>query len=324
MSSLKTMISLLLIILLSCCYIVKGQRPGQARLVGSQLPYQGRLEVFYFGVWGTVCDDRFDSSDGNVACRQLGYPEGVEKTITTGSSDAFQSGTGEILMDGLECVGSEKELKDCHFNGWGINDCRHFEDIALICKYTPPTPPPTVGPPPNVTTVRIACPGPDYGLGTCNNTHTFPPRECKNTTQVALMGIVERLINNSWYPIPRKGWNDKAAKVVCTQLGYPRAGIPSINAIFPRKRCGTPRNAARCTAIREFRNRLSQTATEGLACLGNEKKLDECFVTSYAINTSSPLDVATIQCFHDTTRIDDCVDKKFTDKNREVSFHACT
>jgi len=42
------------------------------RLVGSGLPYEGRLEVYYNGVWGTVCDDYFDNVDATVACKSLG------------------------------------------------------------------------------------------------------------------------------------------------------------------------------------------------------------------------------------------------------------
>jgi len=43
------------------------------RLVGSSLSYEGRLEVYYNGVWGTVCDDRFDDTSAAVACFSLGF-----------------------------------------------------------------------------------------------------------------------------------------------------------------------------------------------------------------------------------------------------------
>ena len=48
-------------------------KEGDIRLVGGQHLWEGRVEIFLFGVWGTISDDRAGTAAARVVCRQLGY-----------------------------------------------------------------------------------------------------------------------------------------------------------------------------------------------------------------------------------------------------------
>ena len=99
-------------------------------MVGGNFHFQGRVEVFYQGTWGTVCDDGWDLTDANVVCRQLGFPG----TVKAYYSARFGRGNGPIWIDDLQCTGKEHSLAECGHGGWGVlRYCTHWEDAGVMC-----------------------------------------------------------------------------------------------------------------------------------------------------------------------------------------------
>ena len=104
---------------------------AKVRLSGSKNSKSGRVEIYdpEFG-WGTVCDDSWDSRDGDVVCRALGFPGAKEVRFAA----YYGEGTGRILLDEVNCKGDESRLLDCVHSGMSRHDCSHGEDAGVECK----------------------------------------------------------------------------------------------------------------------------------------------------------------------------------------------
>ena len=95
----------------------------------------GRVDVFYGGRYGTVCDDGFDIKDARVICRQLGYPRGAHAAYTCGNSCR---GRGlHIWLNNINCRGSERDIAHCPKSAWGRHNCGHNEDAGVCCNGEP-------------------------------------------------------------------------------------------------------------------------------------------------------------------------------------------
>ena len=99
------------------------------RLVGGINKLQGRVEIMYQGIWGTICDDGWDDIDATVVCRELGFFNG-----TTTQRAQFESGTAYIWLTRVGCSGSENKLSHCMHSGAGhVGNCSHSQDVGIQC-----------------------------------------------------------------------------------------------------------------------------------------------------------------------------------------------
>ncbi|XP_077981071.1 scavenger receptor cysteine-rich domain-containing protein DMBT1-like [Glandiceps talaboti] len=155
------------------------------RLVNGNEVYEGRLEVYFNGEWGTVCDDEFEERDAIVVCRQLGYSDGEIQP-----QGSHGHGLGSIVLDNVDCHGHEMLLEKCGNRGFGNHNCGHDEDVGIHCKL------------PNNGDVRL------HG-----GTDAYKGRlEIFNS------------VTEHWETVCADTIDDKATRVVCRQLGYRGGG----------------------------------------------------------------------------------------------------
>ncbi|XP_043312506.1 scavenger receptor cysteine-rich domain-containing group B protein isoform X2 [Cervus canadensis] len=188
----------------------------ELRLVGGPSRCRGRLEVLHGGSWGSVCDDDWDVVDANVVCRQLG----CGLALPVPRPLAFGQGRGPILLDNVECRGQEAALSECSSRGWGVHNCFHYEDVAVLCDEFLPTQPPTR----RVLTSRAPPTTPQNGKGEGSVRLVGGAGPCQ--------GRVEILHGGLWGTVCDDDWGLPDAAVVCRQLGCGAALAATTNAFF--------------------------------------------------------------------------------------------
>ncbi|CAC5399583.1 DMBT1 [Mytilus coruscus] len=103
------------------------------RLVGGNYYWEGRVEIYHNGAWGTICDDGFGIKDARVICAMLGYNR--YGSVTAYGNAAFGQGYGSIMLDDLSCNGYESDISQCSSNGWNHHNCKHREDASVSCRH---------------------------------------------------------------------------------------------------------------------------------------------------------------------------------------------
>ena len=98
------------------------------RLVDGSSNNEGRVEVYYSGRWGTVCNEGWDDKYASLVCTQLGFG-------SSGKLANFNSGTGNVFLENVLCSVNDTVLASCGHYGVGITvTCDHStKDVGIKC-----------------------------------------------------------------------------------------------------------------------------------------------------------------------------------------------
>ncbi|KAK6466696.1 scavenger receptor cysteine-rich type 1 protein M130-like [Huso huso] len=102
----------------------------KTRLMDGHGPCAGRVEVFYRGEWGRVCNTDWDTKDSNVVCAELNCGE----VLSFHQAPIFRSGQGRGWRSKVHCSSTETSLRDCPGGtDWDQDYCSHNQEVGVVC-----------------------------------------------------------------------------------------------------------------------------------------------------------------------------------------------
>ncbi|KAK7889712.1 hypothetical protein WMY93_025272 [Mugilogobius chulae] len=180
-------------------------------------PSRGRVEVQNNGVWGTVCDDGFDLQDAKVICKMLGFRLASFTYKASG-------GVGPIWLDDLNCSGNESDIFRCLHRGIGNHNCKHEEDVGVMCDNVRPT---DLIPLFNLTTPRSSVTSRPVNVR--SSKVRLVPGPKRGRVEVKYQGI--------WGTVCDNNFDFRDANVICKMLGY-RLAVSTYNAVAGNHKAG--------------------------------------------------------------------------------------
>ena len=106
------------------------------RLVGGYISSEGIVEINVAGVWGTICDDKWDSRDAAVVCRELGY---IDSEVIPEQQAIYYFPyvtVKPILLGDVSCAGTESNLWMCRKPAIGQHNCISERNPAAVRCYS--------------------------------------------------------------------------------------------------------------------------------------------------------------------------------------------
>ena len=132
---------------------------------------------------------------------------------TTLSRPSVVEGTGQIVLDNLQCRDTESRLVDCRHNGLGVHNCDHSDDAGVRCL-------PLQGKCAVCTNLKHVL----LALFGCILTDcTWGDIRLRDGAS-SLEGRVEICYNNAWGTVCDGLWSSDDANVACRQLGFRDSG----------------------------------------------------------------------------------------------------
>ena len=103
--------------------------PENVRLTGGSNIYEGRVEVFIDGQWGTVCSDGINTNEAETLCQSLGF--GPYQSFTSGTTFGGSTDTPLVISD-LMCSEYYDHFMKCTFNR-SSPVCSPQNNLGLKC-----------------------------------------------------------------------------------------------------------------------------------------------------------------------------------------------